>query len=721
MIVLLKKHDEQTTLSVLYFSALGTKSSSRVLRKKTLETASKGNNTDAESELEDLSPDISEYEPSSEDVSDEEPQRRRHVNVKHVKPDEVHEEEEELVDKVAEDDITDLQPLQIRELEGMEETPRKTDKPRKRLRHPEIWTRNVSKTRRAHGEAYVSSRKKHIPGVYMKDQCGVNCRRKCYEKFTHAQRLDVFQRYYKFDTYIRKCDFIHSNTDKITKRSKTKENSRRNFSVLFYLPRDTERVQVCKTMFLNTLGIRKGVVDIAMKKRTKENTGEEDKRGRHVKKVTSTELLNSIRHHIESFAVVDSHYCRSGSKRKYLDPSLNITLMYNMYKSACIENDLEVAGASTYRKIFTEEYNLSFHHPKKDQCRICMAYNIPGANKDTMKDNYDTHIVAKERAREEKKRDKEEAQNSDGNSVCCNFDLQQVLLAPTDPSNNALFYKQRLKSFNFTVYDVNSKQGDCYMWTEVEGKRGSCEIASCLYQYFTSLPAVVTHICCFSDRCGGQNLNRFVCAMCLTAVQELPNLKTIDLKFMVVGHSEMECDSMHSAITTEQKRVGKVNWPADWKTIARSARRKGDKPYVVHDITHEQITDWKSHVDCNMTIRKEDMNGKPVHWQKMCWQRFTKERPCVMQFKEDFDEDFRALDCNKKTRGLNRTSLSNTKPLYASVLPISKERYSDLTSLFKSFPPALGPEYRPFYESLPHQEDAKNRSATDLVSSSESE
>ncbi|KAJ8878049.1 hypothetical protein PR048_022512 [Dryococelus australis] len=232
--------------------------------------------------------------------------------------------------------------------------------------------------------------------------------------------------------------------------------------------------------------------------------------------------------------------------------------MYNMYKSARIENCLEVAGAASYRNIFTEEYSLSFYHPKRDQCRICMAYNMPGVDKDAMKANYNTHILTKERARAEKKR-------------------------------------------------------DSYKWTEVEGKKGSCEIASCLYQYFKSLPADVSHISCFSDSRGGQNINKFVVAMYLTTVQELPNPDNIDLKFMVVGHSEKECDLMHSAITTEQKRVGKVNWPADRKTIVRN-----------------------------------DIDGKPVHLQKMCWQHFTKQRPFVMQFKEDFHEEFKALDCNKK-------------------------------------------------------------------------
>lgn len=175
-----------------------------------------------------------------------------------------------------------------------------------------------------------------------------------------------------------------------------------------------------------------------------------------------------------------------------------------------------------------------------------MNYNIPDSIKTEITEaNHKTHLAAKDRAREEKRSDKKLAETSNKNILCCNFDLQQVLMVPNDPSNNALFYKQRLKSFNFTIYNVVSKQGDCYMWNEVEGKRGSCEIASCLYTYFKSLPENIKHIICYSDRCGGQNLNKYVAAMCLTAVQEIPHLQTIDLKFLVVGHSETPCTLLY--------------------------------------------------------------------------------------------------------------------------------------------------------------------------------
>lgn len=73
------------------------------------------------------------------------------------------------------------------------------------------------------------------------------------------------------------------------------------------------------------------------------------------------------------------------------------------------------------------------------------------------------------------------------------------------------------------------------MWSEVEEKRGSRDIASCLYSYFKSFTENIKNIICYSDICGGQNLNKYAAAICTGH----STLQTIDLKFLVVGHSEM--------------------------------------------------------------------------------------------------------------------------------------------------------------------------------------
>lgn len=588
-------------------------------------------------------------------------------------------------------------------LEGMQEFPESVEKSRKRKSNAKYWARNIAKVKRQRGEAYLSSRGKHVPGVALKPACPNSCRKKCKTKIIEHCRQKIFQSYYALGDYSRQRDFIHSNIERFSTKVKTTDNSRRSFSLRFHLPVEGRKIHVCKLMFLNTLGIKKGIVDCAMKRRTEENTSVVDRRGKHVKRETSISMLNGIRKHIEKFPVVESHYCRSGTKRKYLDPSLNITLMFKLYSNACEENNQPIASEAVYRKVFTEEYNLGFHRPKKDQCRVCMSFqNASAEERIAMQNEYDKHITAKENARKEKQNDKIVAEISDGKVVSCNFDLQQVLLCPSDVKNNALFYKRRLTSYNFTIYNVVSKQGDCFMWHESEGGRGSCEISSALFKFLNSLPPTVEEIRFFCDRCGGQNLNKFVAGMFLLAVQKIPQLTSIDLKFLQSGHSEMECDSMHSAIGTEFKRVGQVNWPEDWKTIARSARRKNDKPYLIHSLNTEDIKDWKKFVDLNMTIRKKDEDGNPVNWQKMCWLNFTKSRPLIIRFKETFVEQFRNLNVHKRARPRTKPEETLTQ-LYNGSIPIPEDKYKNLLSLFETKPkPALSRVFKPFYESLPY-------------------
>ncbi|KAL1489911.1 hypothetical protein ABEB36_013837 [Hypothenemus hampei] len=164
-----------------------------------------------------------------------------------------------------------------------------------------------------------------------------------------------------------------------------------------------------------------------------------------------------------------------------------------------------------------------------------------------------------------------------------------------------------------------------------------------------------------------------------SAMEDIIKEKDASSKEMVV-HNEMECDSMHSAISTEFKKVDKANWPEDWTIIAKCARRKGDKPYIVHNISHKDILDWKTHAEKNMIFRKEDENKNTI--------------------KENFDEDFRILNCIRTAS--SRSSIADTlKLLYPNKLPIKKDKYNDLLSLFQMNPSAISNECKSYFVNLP--------------------
>jgi predicted nucleotide-binding protein (sugar kinase/HSP70/actin superfamily) len=56
-----------------------------------------------------------------------------------------------------------------------------------------------------------------------------------------------------------------------------------------------------------------------------------------------------------------------------------------------------------------------------------------------------------------------------------------------------------------------------------------------------------------TDGCGGQQKNTVFAAMCMALYQDHPNLESIDHKVFETGHSEMECDSIHSIIEKKSK------------------------------------------------------------------------------------------------------------------------------------------------------------------------
>ena len=126
-----------------------------------------------------------------------------------------------------------------------------------------------------------------------------------------------------------------------------------------------------------------------------------------------------------------------------------------------------------------------------------------------------------------------------------NFDLEAVLYTPCDKVST-IYYKRKLCTYNATTFNLVSKAGQCYIWDQSEGKRGSNEIGTSIYKYMKQFKG--NRVVMFSDTCGGQNRNQYMAALLLHIVQSHSTIQSIDYIFMVQGHSHMEVDSMHSAI-----------------------------------------------------------------------------------------------------------------------------------------------------------------------------
>ena len=327
----------------------------------------------------------------------------------------------------------------------------------------------------------------------------------------------------------------------------------------FYLEFNDERIRVCSYFFHATLDISTKTTRVASRKKSVTNTiSITDMRGKAAPaNKTPTEIVDKVKQHIDSFPRMESHYCRASSNREYLEPGLNITKMHHLYLEWL--NDKHVPGyvkgyvgvnCQMYRRIFCDNFNLSFYTPKKDKCSTCESYNNLDEKIDEQIQEQKLHRRFADECRDIESKNKERPR-LDNTIIAATFDLQSILQLLCSEAS-PLYYKRKLTLYNLTVREAVSLDGHCYVWTEVDGRKGANEIATALYLYLTSLPPTVFQVLLSLGSCNGQNQNQFVSSMLLYVVKTT-SLETIEVNFLEPGHTQMEADSMHSAIEKSKK------------------------------------------------------------------------------------------------------------------------------------------------------------------------
>ena len=365
------------------------------------------------------------------------------------------------------------------------------------------------------------------------------CHFNCVKKIDDNQRKSLFESYWRLANKNMQRQFIAQHCKSCQKTCGRKNlTSRRKESVIYNFTVDGVVIRVCKK-FLKTLGIGEKTVRVVVRNSSVKSTGIDlhgDMRGKHPKKhALSAEQIQSVKDHIGSFPVVDSHYCRKTSMRQYLEHSLTISKMYDLY---CQQkwNTVPVKKTS-YVKIFNSEFNIGFYKPRKDQCDECDIFEKMTED-DRLKNTgkHQRHLRRKEQSRRHKEVDKTAAK-CNSHVKTATFDMQKVLVTPSLMISRA-YYLRKLSTYNLTVFDLATADVTCYMWDESQGSKGSSESATCLQKWLTALPSDVTHVILYSDTAAGQNRNQSVLMMYMQVVS-FSNITVIEHKFMESGHSQM--------------------------------------------------------------------------------------------------------------------------------------------------------------------------------------
>jgi hypothetical protein len=187
-------------------------------------------------------------------------------------------------------------------------------------------------------------------------------------------RRRIFQDYWGLKSYDRQRDFICCRVLQGESNAKGGEKRTREVTRKYKFAVDGKSVRVCKKFFVATLGIGIKTVDYALKRKQATDNPIKDRRGKGTYHNKTPEVdIERIHAHIDSFPAMESLYARKDSNRKFLNNSLNIRKMYDLYVKECRQKGKRAVKHHKYREIFWNEYNLSFHVPKRTSVLIAMT------------------------------------------------------------------------------------------------------------------------------------------------------------------------------------------------------------------------------------------------------------------------------------------------------------------------------------------------------------
>ncbi len=110
-------------------------------------------------------------------------------------------------------------------------------------------------------------------------------------------------------------------------------------------------------------------------------------------------------------------------------------------------------------------------------------------------------------------------------------------------NTSVAYYKRQIWFYNLGINCFNLNTSYMCVWGENEGKRGSNEISSCIFQFLNGLDlSKFNKIHTFSDGCGGQNCNKTVITFFMYVCNSTP-IQEWKHTYMESGHSFLPNDT----------------------------------------------------------------------------------------------------------------------------------------------------------------------------------
>nr|CAI5817157.1 unnamed protein product [Callosobruchus analis] len=576
-------------------------------------------------------------------------------------------------------------------------SPRKRKRgPRNRFSDKSLWKRNIRKRLRNSGKEYTNTRGTLVPEKRF-DSSDCECIKGCHSLISCEQRYTLFDKFYALGDHNLQTSYLCGQIKLLKKVRCTNAESKRNYTRVYYLQNEHGvDIPVCKTFFKKTLCVSDGRVTRALKPKQLGHTPNIDRRGRKEPyNKTDPKKVDAVVEFINKIPKYQSHYSRQKNLSKlYLAPTLNMSILYKLYRT---EYGSEAVSQFVFQKIFKTKFNLSFHPPVTDSCKLCdsLEQKIKFVQNETtlkeLKASKELHLRKAEAARAGMKKDAENGKSTVNDVTVISFDLMSTLPTP-HLSTGVCYYKRQLWTYCLGIHNLSTKVAHMYVWNESQGSRGPQEIGTCLLHY-TKHFVTTSKLIMYSDQCGGQNRNIKIALLCKYILETgQTTLHQIDHKFLVSGHSYMPCDQDFGVIEKNKRHYDNIYIPDDWTRVIKTARKKN--PFKVIQLTEKDFISTDA-LEKTVTNRKKSNEDGSINWLKIQWLKYKKEDMYEIFYKESNNEEalFRKINIKKRNATLYTGKL---QLLYPTGRKIDHLKYSNLKDLLPYIPPI----HHAFYLSL---------------------
>lgn len=304
----------------------------------------------------------------------------------------------------------------------------------------------------------------------------------------------------------------------------------------------------------------------------------------HLKHLIRSLIIILIESHIKSLPLHQSQYTLQKTPNVYYlgDEFCSVAQLHANFLRQYRIN----VSDKIYRQAFNK-FNIHFGLPRSDTCATCDEYShelmMAKIQRDIEKQtqlklNHDQHLALNKKYKAVVKSYCKRAEKKKINVVA--FDYMQNLPCPNLTVGD-VFYSRQLWVYVFGIHSACDNSATMYVYDEVNGEKGSNNVASMLLHYLTNdkklksqLP--LTLLC---DTCPGQNKNFNMVKLCFLLVHVFRMFPSIMIIFPVCGHSYSACDCDFSNIGTKKKQTY-AETPSQWADFIRKVR-KDTSPFKV--------------------------------------------------------------------------------------------------------------------------------------------